>query len=664
MSDRPPEKSATTEESSTILQMKTELAEKDARIHDLEHTINAITATRGWRFLEKLRKMKGKVLPADGLIRRMFNLALRSQRFIRREGLMQFIRHFGRRYDIAPSLFADESYRLWFKKNEPGEEEIRLQPGLASRFRIRPKISIITPVFNPDRKTFAAMLDSVSSQTYENWELCLADASSQPHVKELIQTFIRNNRKKTNVRFLEKNLGITGNSNAALSLATGDYVALLDHDDTLAPFALFEVAQVINEHSEVDIVYSDRDIISYDGHRMYPFFKPDWSPDYLLSQNYLCHLIVFRKMLLDRIGGFREGYEGSQDYDLFLRATEAAHKIVHIPKVLYHWRIVHGSASVDPTAKPYAYEAAIRALQDAFDRRGQKGVVSHGITRGFYDLKFLVDDEPRVSVIVPSTGEEGMLKAALGSVLRKSNYKNYEIVVVDSGKRTDGLVEYCREIAAFTKVRIFECEESCNVSEDINAAVSSADAEYVAVMTGTVEVMSEDWIERLLGFVRRDGTGAAGGKLIGPDGRIYASGLVLTASGEVRRAHHGYPADSPGYNGWIQSVHNVSALEGCVMIARQIYEEIGGFDARFASCGLVDLCLALRSKDYLIVYDPNVELYYYCDCPGEIHGTAEFRIGERERELFLEKWQPLFEAGDPYYNSNLTQEKEDFSLRI
>ncbi len=662
MADNSLEKNVAIEKDEAISRLKDALAEKDAHILELEHTINVITSTRGWRFIERLRKVKEKIVPARTLRNRIFHLALRSLNYIRKEGFYEFIKNAGRRYGVAVSFFADENYRLWVEQNEPGNEDLLVQRKLARKFSERPKISIVTPVFNPDRKVFTAMLNSVLTQTYENWELCMADASSKPYVKEIIEEFRNGDRGRIKVKYLEKNLGITGNSNEALSLATGDYVALLDHDDTLAPFALFEVAKLVNGQRDADIIYSDRDIISYDDQRMYPFFKPDWSPDYLLSQNYLCHLIVFKKELLDKIHGFREGYDGSQDYDLFLRATEAASNIVHIPKILYHWRIVHGSASVDPTAKPYAYDAAIRALQDAFTRRGLKGLVTHGETKGFYDLKFVVGGQPKVLIIVLSKNGKDTLKTGLDSILPQTTYGNYEILVVDCGDQKEGITEYKNAIVGHPVVKIIKfCDKQHNISEVINIAVSGTDANYIALMPQAVKVLSGDWLERMLGFAQRKEIGAVGAKLLSRDGKIFSAGLILDRKGNVRRSHHGFPGDSPGYNGRIRSVHNVSAISTCIMMRKEVFAEVEGLDPQFNFYFDVDLCLKLRARNYRVVYEPHAELVVH----EFTEDSPEMKeILDKEKRLLLQKWGDILKEGDPYYNPNLTEVNEDFSIRI
>ena len=396
------------------------LSEKNARIGKLENAINTIQETLGWQILETLRMGREKYFRLGTRRRRIYDLFVKSIKYIQRSGFRQFLWKVFRKYNMAAYLKDKNIYESWISKNEPDATTLKWQIKLATEFRVRPRISIITPVYNPLKSAFIEMIESVINQTYDNWELCIADASTDMYVRDIIEKYIKK-YGRIKVRYLDKNHGIAGNSNEALSLATGDFIALLDHDDTIAPFALFEVVKSINDNPDVDFIYSDRDKISNDGKRFEPFFKPGWSPDYLLAQNYLCHLNVFRKTIIERTGGFRQGYDGSQDYDLVLRVTELTDKIVNIPKVLYHWRVVDGSASGDADAKPYAYDAAIRALQDAVDRRGWNGVVTQGLTRGLYRVIFNVNGVSNVSIIIPTKDKSEVLKKCIDSILQKNN---------------------------------------------------------------------------------------------------------------------------------------------------------------------------------------------------------------------------------------------------
>jgi GT2 family glycosyltransferase len=640
-----------------------------------------------------------RYLKAHG-IKETLERSSQELQYIHREGFIHyFLRRFNQKHDISSVFFDDNNYRMWVEKNEPDENSLHIQRELSKKFKLRPKISIITPVFNPDKKVFIEMMESMMNQTYENWELCLADASSEPYVREIIERYIINDAGRIKVKYLAENRGIAGNSNDALSLVSGEYVALLDHDDMLAPFALFEVAKAINEHPDTELIYSDRDIISYNEKRLYPFFKPDWSPDYLLTQNYLCHVTVFTREIVNRVGGFRDGYNGSQDYDLFLRMTECTDKIIHIPKILYHWRILSGSASVDPEAKPYAYESAIRALQEALKRRGMRGTVTHGLSKGFYDVSLTINNSPKVSIIIhPVPWEFLPVKAANSSVdiskthdleaatvkpwsevhgkekmealkrciysIGKTTYKNYEIIFVASREEKQKILKYHKDSGNIAQTKFIQVEEPFHFSEINNYAVSKIDTDYVLFLARDAEIVTGDWIELMLGFAQRKETGAVGAKLIHPDGTIKHAGLILEKKGNIFISHYGYQRDHPGYNGQIQSVHNVSAVSGaCMMVRKEVFDTVGGFDAGFDIYWDIDFCLKLRERKYLIVYQPHAELL---SCSRNF--TSEYvnkdpRLS-KEKESFVYKWDHILKNGDPYYNPNLNSERADFSIKI
>jgi GT2 family glycosyltransferase len=642
------------------------ISEKNIEIAKLEHTINMMQETLGWQMLERFRGLREKLLRPGTNRRKTYDVVIKAMKYLQKNGFRQFVNKVFHRYDMTGYFSNKDVYESWISKNEPDVTTLKWQVNFSKEFKRRPKVSIITPVYNPEKKAFAEMIESVMNQTYDNWELCLADASSEPYVKEIIEKYGKN-FEKIKVRYLEKNYGIARNSNEALSLAAGEFIALLDHDDMLAPFALFEVVKSINENPDVDFIYSDRDKISDDGRRLDPFFKPQWSPDYLLAQNYLCHLNVVKKTLIDRLGGFREGFDGSQDYDLVLRITELTDRIVSIPKVLYHWRLVSGSASGDPEAKPYAYDAAIRALQDAVDRRGWKGTVTQGLTRGLYRVRFHVNGKSDISLIIPTKDKSDVLKKCIDSILQKTTYSNYEIVLVDNMSVEEKTFRYYEDLKKVSrvKIKILSYNEPFNFSEINNYAVSQTHAEYIVFLNNDTEVITEDWLETMLGFAQRKETGAVGVKLLYPDMTIQTAGLILDEKGNVWRSHHRHPGNSLGYGGRIQSTQNVSAVAAaCMMIRREVFDEVGGFDPQFVVAhGDIDFCLKLREKNYLIVYEPHAELYHHESLTRGYEDTPEkvYRL-QKETELLLRKWRHLLKNKDPYYNANLAMNGSLFSL--
>lgn len=561
-----------------------------------------------------------------------------------------------------------DAYQVWIVKNEPDARRLEEQRELSRSLRYRPKVSIVTPVYNIDRDILKITVESVINQTYDNWELCLADgASSKPHVKEVLESYSKKD-KRIKIKLLAENKGISGNSNEAISMATGEFIALLDHDDALPPFALFEVARAINERPELDFIYSDRDMITMEGKRHNPYFKPDWSPDYLLSCNYLCHLNVFSRSIIEKTGGFREAFDGSQDYDIVLRVTELTDKIRHIPKILYHWRTMPGSAANSSDAKPYAYTAALKALQEALKRRGYEGTVEeNSFTKGLYNVKLRVNSNPKVSIIIPSKDNSGILSKCISSILNKTTYKNYEIVLVDNQSNDDKTFEYYRQLKGVPQIKILEYGYSFNFSKINNFGVSKTDSEYIVFLNNDTELITGNWLELMLGFAQRKDIGAVGVKLLYPDETIQHAGLFIGVTGYLGRSHHKFPRNSFGHGGRIQATQNLSAVAAaCMMMRRGVFEGVGGFDARFeVAHGDIDLCLKLREKDLLIVYLPFVELYHYESYTRGYEDTDEKK--ERfalENSLFIKQWGHILKNGDPYYNPNLTVDNEDFAIRI
>jgi len=650
-------------EQSKISELEHEVIEKDSKISYLSTTLFSIQDSLAWIIIERFLRLKERVFPFGTRRRHSVDLIIKSIKLYDREGFKAL---FNKIYTKFFPINNGSLYAIWIKNNEPKRRELEIQEVLSKSLIYRPKISIITPVYNPPKDAFIKMIESVVNQTYDNWELCTADASSDASIRKIIESYIRKD-DRIKVKYLDKNKGIAGNTNEALSMATGDFIALLDHDDTLAPFALYEVAKCISENPNVDFIYSDRDKITQDGKRFDPFFKPDWSPDYLLSQNYVCHLNVFRKDIIDKIGGFRTEYEGSQDYDLVLRVTELTNNIVHIPKVLYHWRLVKGSAANDPEAKPYAYQAAIKSLQDAVNRRDWKATVTFGAAKGLYRVIFDVDTQKKVSIIVPTKDNVKILKNCLQSILDKTLYKNYEIIIVDNQSKEFETFKYYETLKKDPKIKILMFNKPFNFSEINNFAVSKTNTEYIIFLNNDTEIITQNWIELLMGFAQRKDIGAVGAKLIYPDNTIQHAGLILDAKCNVRRSHHRYPRNSLGYGGRIQSIQNLSAVAAAaMMMRRKVFEEVGGFDPAFiVAHGDIDLCLKLRERGYLIVYEPHVEIYHYESYTRGYEDTPEkIRRLINETKILLQKKGHILKKGDSYYNPNLTPDKEDFSIRI
>lgn len=558
-------------------------------------------------------------------------------------------------------------YRLFIAKHEPDTKELLLQSKV--KFPFAPKISIICPIWNTPENFLTEMIESVANQTYYNWELCLSDGNSEnENIRKILNNY-KNNDKRIKVKFLDKNLGISGNSNEALSLATGDYIGLLDHDDTLAHFALFEAVKAINENPDADFIYSDEDKLSEDGKRRFsPHFKPDFSPDTLRSYNYICHLSIFKKELLNNAGFFKEGYEGSQDYDLILRASEKAKNIIHIPKILYHWRISKNSTALWMDNKTYAFDSAKKALKDHLNRIGLNGKADDGLSKGSYKITYNINKGLLVSVIIPNKDHEEDLKRCIYSIMEKSTYKNFEIIVVENNSESESISKFYDSLTSkYCNIKIIKWNKPFNYSSVNNYAVEFAKGDILLFLNNDTEVINNGWMERMLEHVQRKDVGAAGAKLYYPNNTVQHGGVIIGILDVAGHSHKGFSRNSCGYINRLCVVQNLSAVTGaCLMVRKEVFKEAGGFDENFIlAYGDVDLCLKIRAKGYLIIWTPFSELYHYESITRGYEDTPEKR--ERingEIKLFYNKWHDIFKKGDPYYNINLTKNKEDFSIAV
>jgi GT2 family glycosyltransferase len=582
--------------------------------------------------------------------------------YLRRHGFAVLMRKISDR--LKWIFILKKRYEYWIRYNEPDGPELDRQ--CHALFPCRPKISIVVPVYNTQEEHLRDMIGSVVAQTYPNWELCIADGkSSDERVRNLLSMFASSD-DRIKVKYLDSNEGIAGNTNAAISHASGEYVGFLDHDDTLAPFALYEVVSAINRDRTIDVIYSDEDnITGTEGRREGPHFKPDWSPDTLRSFNYIGHFLVIQKALLDDIGGLREGYAGSQDYDLLLRASERSKKIEHIAKVLYHWRMHSESVSGNPFSKTYAYESAKRALSDHLLRQGIPGRIEDGLLLGSYQVQYRREKSPLVSIIIPNCDHVDELKICVSSILERSSYKTYEIVVIENNSVQRPTFEYYELLRKHGNVHILTWTGQFNFAAVNNYGVEHAAGEVLLFLNNDTEVIADDWIDRMLEHAMREGVGAVGAKLYYPNGTIQHAGIIIGMGGTAGHAHLHCPPESFGYFGRPNVIHNVSAVTGaCMMIRRSVFQEVGGFDERFAlAFNDVDLCLKIRAKGYLIVWTPFAELYHdESRSRGyEITPARRARFND-EIELFREKWKSTLESGDPYYSPNMSLER-DFVLK-
>jgi GT2 family glycosyltransferase len=524
---------------------------------------------------------------------------------------------------------------------------------------LKPRISIVMPTYNPAAPHLRAAVESVRRQLYANWELCIADdASTAPHVRPILIRYAALD-DRIRLRLLKANSGIANASNAALSMATGEFVALLDHDDELAEAALWEVVKVLNSYPNTDMVYSDEDKLSPDGWRCEPFFKPDWSPTTFLSYMYTCHLGVYRRSLLDRIGGFRGGLDGGQDYDLVLRVTEHTSNIRHIPKILYHWRKTPQSTAADPLNKRHVEHVSCLALTEAMQRRGLAvRKVEVGLAPTTYRVRFRIPDGLTVHIIIPTRNNHRCLRRCVRSLLEKTEYQDYCIHVVDNGSDDTETLDYLDSVQREPRLRVLHYDRPFNFSAINNWAISQIDGRYLLLLNDDTEVIAPGWLDAMLEHAQRPEVGAVGAKLVYADGRIQHGGVILGIGGVAGHAHKFFPADHPGYFSRLQVVQNLSAVTAaCMLTRRDVFERAGSFNEKDLAVAFndVDFCLRVREAGYQIIYTPFAELYH------EESVSRGFNLDGREVRYMEKTWHTHLKH-DPFYNPNLTLDREDFSL--
>ena len=478
-------------------------------------------------------------------------------------------------------------------------------------------------------------------------------------------------KKDSRIKYkkLEKNLGISGNTNACLEMASGDYIGLFDHDDLLHPAALYEVMRAICEQG-ADFIYTDE--LTFSGNIsnvITAHFKPDYAPDNLRANNYICHFSVFSDRILENVKGFRSEYDGSQDHDFILRATECAKKIVHIPEILYYWRSHPNSVAADINSKTYAIDAGKRAVHDHILRHDMESVVES--SRAFptiYRIKYELKETPLVSIIIPNKNHLEDLRRCIESILEKSTYTAYEIIVVDNGSNETGVQDYYRELNQNERIRVVSWNEEFNFSAINNYGVKFAQGKYLILLNNDTEIITKSWIEEMLMYAQRQDVGAVGTKLYYGDDTIQHAGVVLKL-GRHRAAGHIFSKvdkENLGYMGRLCYAQNLSAVTfACVMIPRHVWDEVGGLDESFAvAFNDVDMCMRIRKAGYLIVWTPYAELYHYESKSRGLEDTPEKKKRfEGEVKRFRERWKAELAAGDPYYNPNLSLDREDFSLK-
>ena len=580
---------------------------------------------------------------------------------------IRYLKHYGVRGFYARLLERFEEreveYQEWYETNKPSEEELARQR--KKKWKEPVTISVLVPAYRTPEAFLRQMIESVLNQTYPYLELCIADGSGENiSVDKVVKEY---QAKDQRVRYqrLEKNEGIAGNTNAAIRMATGDYLALFDHDDLLAPNALFEVASTI-EKDKADVVYTDEDKVTSDlKEHFQPHFKPDFNPDLLCSNNYICHLFVVKRSLALKLGGQDPAYDGAQDYDFIFRCTEEAEKIVHIAKILYHWRVHQASTADNPTSKMYAFDAGKRAIEAHLQRIGAKAEVSHTKDLGFYRVKYQVQGNPKVSIVIPNKDEKETLKKCLESIWQKTTYSNYEIILVENNSTTREIRDYYQELDGKNGVRVVYWDKEFNYSAINNFGISYAKGEYILCLNNDITVISPEWMEELLANCQRPEVGIVGARLYYPDNTIQHAGIVLGMGGCAGSLFVGLARSRGGYLHKAALQQDLSAVTAaCFMVKKEAFEKVGGFEEKLAvAFNDVDFCLKVRHAGYLVVYDPYAELYHHeSKTRGYENTEAKKRRFQEEIEYMRCHWMPDI-LRDPYYNENLSLKASDYSLR-
>jgi GT2 family glycosyltransferase len=535
------------------------------------------------------------------------------------------------------------------------------------RLTTRPLFSILTPVYNTAAPWLREALESVCNQVYQEWELCLVDdGSTRQETLDVLEEFRERDPKRIKYARLPGNSGIAVASNTAARLATGAFLALLDHDDVLTPDALLEMALRLEQAPEADLLYSDEDKLTMAGGRVQPFYKPDFAPELLLAQNYLCHFSAIRTSVFWDVGGFHEGVDGSQDFDLFLRVTEVARRVEHIPKILYHWRMVPGSTAADISAKdgPW-HESSRQALRAAIARRNWQAAVTNGLLPDTYRVKFAVAPTEQVTIIIPTKDKVELLRVCIESIRKHTTHPSYEILVISNNSEREETYAYLESARRDKILRFLRYDVPFNYAAINNFAVQHCDSPYLLFLNNDTEVTNAEWLTSMLEFAQQQAIGAVGAKLLYPDGTIQHAGIVLGIGGVAGHSHRYLPEHSPGYFGQLNVIRNYSAVTAaCLLTRREVFDAVGGFNEDLAvAFNDVDFCLEIRKAGYRIVYTPYARLYHYESASRGSDTTLEnaerFRT---ETAYMVAKWGPLL-WHDPYYNPNLTLCREDFSLK-
>jgi glycosyltransferase involved in cell wall biosynthesis len=576
----------------------------------------------------------------------------------------------GRHYSelrTLPAVTEENPYQQWINKNEavPFRE---VMDNLKS-FALQPLISMVVPVYNPDKQFLIDCIESVINQSYPNWQLCLADDKSPlPHVREVLEAYQAKDKRVKTV-FRSQNGHISAASNSALEVASGEWTALLDHDDLLHEHALYHVVKTVNENPDVEFIYSDEDKIDEQGKRIDPHFKSDWNLDLLYSQNYVSHLGVYKTNIIKKIGGFRLGYEGSQDYDLLLRYSREIDQenIIHIPKVLYHWRMVEGSTALASGEKSYTTDAGIKALQEHFKALGKDVSVEQGAGPNMYKVNWAIKDEPLVSLIIPTYNGYEITKQAIDSILEKTTYSNYEILLVDNNSNDPIALEYFEELDQHEKISVLRYPYPFNYSAINNFAAKQAKGKIIGLVNNDVEVINPEWLTEMASNSQRDDVGCVGAMLYFENDTIQHAGVIIGIGGVGGHSHKHFKRDADGYFSRLKVVQNLSAVTAaCLLVRKDVFEQVNGLNEQDLTVAFndVDFCLKVQKAGYRNLWTPYAELYHHESISrGAEDNPDKVARFNKEVDYMKDTWR-TDKKPDPCYNPNLSLIREDFSYNV
>lgn len=659
----------------SLEQLEEENHKLQQNVRELEATLDEVLHSISWRVTAPFRTVSSwkRALPVFSYVRRirhfirvygLFGSAQKATSIFRAKGVKGLRQAFqGQPVGQAATAFEQHkssrySQRLTEQMDKRQQEANawleanRDEGGL-------PLISVVMPFYNPPPEVFEQAVNSVIDQSYPHWELCICnDASTDEAAVERLERFA-SEYPQIKVVHHQSNQHISAASNSALALATGEFVALMDHDDLLTPDALAWVAKEIQDHPGAKLLYSDEDKIDESGRFTDPYFKSDWNLEQFLSHNLICHLGVYSRELVERVGGFRTGYEGSQDYDLALRclAEIDADQIRHLPKVLYHWRILEGSTALDQGQKPYTVQAAEKALNDFLHQKGWRGYIEqaeHGLYRWYPPVH---QPEPSVSMVIPTKNGESLVRQCIDSIQNLTTYRNYEILLIDNASDDPDCLQYFKTLDEQANIRVIRDERPFNYSALNNAAVEHAKGEYVLLLNNDTQVIEPQWLTEMVTIAKREGVGAVGAKLLYPDDRIQHGGVIMGVGGVAGHAHHLLDRNALGYFGKAKTVQVVSAVTAaCLLVKKSIFEEVGGLNETDLAIAFndVDLCLKIMQKGYRNVWTPYALLYHYESVSRGYEDTPEKQARFAGEVAYMQKTWPQWIQNDPYYNPNLS----------